>query len=102
MITNEMYSEHFFMPNIIHGSEDIIASVCLNDEDNWIIEYISKDSIIKAKDETMEDFYEALDEEAGVFIVENGTDYFKEMCELWTVYAEPMSKEDLVSWAKGE
>ena len=34
MITNEMYSEHFFMPNIIHGSEDIIASVCLNDEDH--------------------------------------------------------------------
>lgn len=107
-ITREMYDDRYFMPGIIHGDEDTIIRVYLNDAvgendpDEFIVEHLTKDLILKAHtaDPTHQEFFEeTLSTEAENFACYN--DASGDFATLWAEWpkAVAMTNDELVKWA---
>lgn len=107
-ITREMYDDRYFMPGIIHGNEDTIIRVYLNDAvgendpDEFIVEYLTKDLVNKAHtaDPTHQEFFEEiLSAEAENFACYN--DGSGDFASLWAEWpkAATMTSDELAKWA---
>ncbi len=107
-ITREMYDDRYFLPGIIHGDEDTIIRVYLNDAvgendpDEFIVEHLTKDLILKAHtaDPTHQEFFEEiLSAEAENFACYN--DASGDFATLWSEWpkAVTMTGDELAKWA---
>lgn len=109
-IKKEMFQDRIFLPGIIHGGEDYLIRVYINDvgyedePDEFIAEYLTRDLILKAhkEDPSHEQvFNEVLLDEAENFACYNdGSGEFATLVEAWPEAIE-MSNSDLVDWAEG-
>ena len=107
-IKQEMFEDRIFLPGVIHGGEDYLIRVYLNDicnendTEEFIVEYLTKDLIRKAhqEDPTHGDlFYATLLSEAENFACYNdGSGDFASLIEDWPK-SVIMSNSDLVNWA---
>lgn len=110
-IIKEMFEDRFFLPGIIHGGEDYLIRVYLNDvgyedePDEFIVEYLTRDLISrahKADPSHSQIFNEILLEEVENFTCRNdGSGEFAALVEVWPK-AISMTNDDLVRWAKFE
>lgn len=110
-IRPEMYEDRIFLPGVIHGGEDYLIRVYLNDvrsegePDEFVAEYLTRSLILKAHDEDPSHewpFEEILTCEAENFACYNdGSGDFASLVEAWPE-AVVMSNADLVDWAKGK
>ncbi|MBP3899085.1 MAG: hypothetical protein J6D57_14790 [Mogibacterium sp.] len=106
----EMFEDRYFLPGIIHGGEDYLIRVYLNDAcgeedpEEFCIEYLSKDLILKAHNEDPShegSFNQTLSCEAECFGCYNdASGDFASLVEAWdeAVY---LTKSQLVAWAEG-
>lgn len=110
-LKKEMFEDRFFKPGIIHGGEDYLIRVYINDAtsenepDEFVVDYLTKDLITKAHTADpmhTEFFEEIINTEAENFGCYNdGTGDFAALVEEWPK-AVPMTNDELVSWAVGE
>lgn len=106
-LEKEMYTNRYFTPGIIHGGDNFLIRVHLNNNgtgqsDQFIVEYISKDLIIRAdrEDPSHQKKFDKIIEEGLVsFASTNGTGEFLSLFEMWPE-AVKMNRCDLVAWAK--
>lgn len=111
-IIPDMFEDRYFLPGVIHGGEDYLIRAYLNDAhcesendvDQFEIDYITRDLILKAKAEDLslgDDFYQILFE-AENFCCENDgkSGEFAEIIRTWheSIY---MTRTELVNWAEG-
>lgn len=106
----EMYEDRIFLPGVIHGGEDYLVRVYLNDvanegdPDQFVIEYLTKSLILKAYREDPDKewpFNETLTCEAENYCCYNdGSGDFASLVEAWP-QSVIMSNSDLVDWARG-
>ena len=109
-IKKEMYEDRIFVPGIIHGGDDYLIRVYLNDvcnegdPDEFIVEYLTRDLILEAHEEDPDHadvFYSRLLEGAENFACYNdGSGDFATLIEVWPKSIK-MSNSDLVDWAEG-
>lgn len=111
-IRKEMFEDRYFLPGVIHGGEDYLINIYLNDAksgapddpESFEVNYFSKDLIFKAKNEDPslgDDFYQILLTECESFGCSNdGTGDFASLIEEWP-NSISMSNSDLVAWAEG-
>lgn len=105
-----MYQDRYFLPGVIHGGEDYVINVYLNDAketgepEQFEVNYFTKDLIMKAHEEDPthgEAFLETLLTECESFACDNdGDESFAGIIEAWPESIS-MSNSDLVSWATG-
>jgi len=104
----EMFEDRFFLPGLIHGDEDTLIRVYLNDvwnegdPDQFVVELLSRTLILEAHKldpSHGQIFSEKLVEEAENFACLNdGTGDFATLVEVWPK-AVVMSNQDMVDWA---
>lgn len=111
-IIPDMFEDRYFLPGIIHGGEDYLIRVYLNDShgesegdvDQFDIDYITRDLILKAvkEDPSLDDaFYEALFEAENFCCPNDGSSGdFAKLIDAWpeSIY---MTRANLVNWADG-
>lgn len=111
-LSQEMYEDRFFMPGIIHGNEDVLICVCLNDSKSGIgddvdcfdVSYLTKSLILDAERRDPnrgDEFYDYLMSECENFGVYNdgGCD-FPELVDAWKE-GRRMTNYEICYWAKG-
>ena len=108
-ITKEMYEDRYFLPGVIHGGNDYVIRVYLNDvgyegdPDEFVIEYLTRDLVLKAdKEDPSHDriFNEILTCECENFVCYNdGSGDFATLIVVWD-RSVVLSNADLVKWAK--
>lgn len=116
-LASEMWGvEKYFVPGIIHGTEDRILRVSLNEgagyTENFLVEYLGKSTILEATTidgdacgniahVPLDDFEELLCQNAQAFCVDNnGNLDFERLVEAWK-YGTTLSVAELISWAEG-
>lgn len=108
-IKREMYEDRYFKPGIIHGDEDTIIRVYLNDAvgendpDEFIVEHFTKELIQKAHtaDPMHQDLFgEILATEAENFACYN--DASGDFATLWAEWpkAAALTNDELAKWAE--
>ena len=111
----EMWEDRYFLPGTIHGGEDYVIRVYLNDahsespeyndHDQFEVEYISRDLILEAykEDPTCGDiFNEILAEGLESFAVPNdGKHDFGAIFDSWNESIPFTMNKELVLWANG-
>ena len=107
-IKREMYEERIFLPGIIHGGENYLIRVYLNDvgyegdPDEFIVEYLTRDLILKAHEADPSHtsiFNEIIIDEAENFVCSNdGSGEFAALVDVWPK-AVQLSNDDIVCWA---
>lgn len=111
----EMWEDRYFLPGILHGDDDYVIRVYLNDahgenpacndHDQFEAEYIDRDLILKAakEDPSYGDiFNEVIAEGLESFGIPNDGDHdFNEIFKAWDE-SVPLTNEELVYWAEDE
>lgn len=109
-LKEEMWEDRYFKPGIIHGGEDYMIRVYLNDShsesgddhNQFEVEYIGADLILEAAnaDPSFGDvFNQMLCQELENFCVPSTEIDFYELCKAWDE-SIPMTNNELVSWAQ--
>ena len=103
-LKEEMEQDAIFLPGIIHGGDDYLIDVFLNENESFDVYYFTKDLILEAYDHDPsceDDFWQYLICNCECFGCDNdGSGDFASLVEEWpnTVI---MSNSELVAWAKG-
>ena len=108
-IKHEMYEDRYFKPGIIHGDEDTIIRVYLNDAvgendpDEFIAEYLTKELIHKAH--TADPMHQELFGEILAAKAENFACYNDASGDFATLWAEwpkaaALTNDELAKWAE--
>ena len=113
-ILPEMFEDRYFLPGVIHGGEDYLIRVYLNDAhcedetsaDNhqFEVDYITKDLITEARtiDPSLDwEFYQHLTSAENFCCCNDESGDFVSIIEAWpkSIY---MTRSELVKWAEGK
>ena len=111
----EMWEDRYFLPGTLHGDDDYVIRVYLNDahgecpacndHDQFEAEYIDRDLILKAAEEDPsygDIFNDVIAEGLESFGIPNDGDHdFNEIFKAWEE-SVPLTNEELVYWAEGK
>lgn len=104
-----MYEDRYFLPGVIHGGEEYLIRVYLNDAHSdegddhlqFEVDYITRSIIMEAKEEDPslgDDFYQHLFNAENFCCPNDGKSNFSDLVEEWPK-AMYMTHSELVAWA---
>lgn len=104
----EMFEDRFFLPGIIHGNEDMLYGVYLNDAkegtaedpDTFELVMITRETILEAAKAPKGEFRQLIFAESESFgCCNDGSSEFSTIVDEW-VKSSAMIDEQLICWAK--